>query len=253
MNAFGGSSSNAARAKLAHNEQDEKIMAMLEEEGAKRRAAEEAKAAEKLKVDVEGIAKEWATKEYTLRMLNGDIDDSLSEKDFLGKRAAYDDGEGGNASKKQRTGQGDGGDNDDAPSIPPMRQSTHFPIFRQGFARIGQLQATTPKVQNETSVSAGVGGGMGTTARADCPPAAWNASESGDAAAATSSLSAAVARASMSTIPQLAQGERSCANPQLLCLQQRPRTLKHTMIWASKQLVGTSRELPSAPPLPCLR
>jgi hypothetical protein len=47
-------------------------------------------------------------------MLNGDIDNSLSEKDFLGKRAAYDDGEGGDASKKQRTGQGNGGDDDDA-------------------------------------------------------------------------------------------------------------------------------------------
>ena len=54
-------------------------MAILEEESAKRRAAEDAKAAEKREVDVEGIAKEWATKEYTLRMLNGDIDDSLSE------------------------------------------------------------------------------------------------------------------------------------------------------------------------------
>jgi hypothetical protein len=40
---------------------------------------------------------------------------------------------------------------------------------------------------------------MGTTARADRPPAARNASESGDAAAPTSSLSAAVARASTST------------------------------------------------------
>jgi hypothetical protein len=85
------------------------------------------------------------------------------------------------------------------PSIPPMRQSTLFPIFRQGFAQIGQLPATTATVQNETSVSAGVRGGMGTTARADHPPAARNASESGDNAAPTSSLSAAVARASTST------------------------------------------------------
>ena len=83
-NAFGGSSSSGiARVKSARDEQDEKIMAILEEESAKRRAAEDAKAAEKREVDVEGIAKEWATKEYTLRMLNGDIDDSLSEKDFL--------------------------------------------------------------------------------------------------------------------------------------------------------------------------
>jgi hypothetical protein len=39
---------------------------------------------------------------------------------------------------------------------------------------------------------------MGTTARADRPPAAWNASESGDAAAPTISLSAVVASASTS-------------------------------------------------------
>ena len=39
-------------------------------------------------------------------------------------------------------------------------------------------------------VSAKVDGGLGTTARADRPPAARNASESGDAAAPTSSLSA---------------------------------------------------------------
>jgi hypothetical protein len=85
------------------------------------------------------------------------------------------------------------------PSIPPMRQSTLFPIFRRGIARIGQSPATTATVRNETSVSAGVGGGMGTSARADHPLAARNASESGDAAAPTSSLSAAVARASTST------------------------------------------------------
>ena len=84
------------------------------------------------------------------------------------------------------------------PSIPPMRQSTLFPIFRRGIAQIGQSPATTATVRNETSVSAGVGGGMGTTARADRPPAARNASESGDTAALTSSLSAAVARASTS-------------------------------------------------------
>ncbi len=33
------------------------------------------------------------------------------------------------------------------PSIPPMQQSTHFPIFRQEFARIGQLPATTATVR----------------------------------------------------------------------------------------------------------
>ena len=32
---------------------------------------------------MEGIAKEWAIKEYTLRMLGGDLDSSVSEKDFM--------------------------------------------------------------------------------------------------------------------------------------------------------------------------
>jgi hypothetical protein len=82
-NVFGSSGYGASGIKSARDEQDEKIMALLEEESAKRRAVEEAKAAEQRKIDVEGIAKQWATKEYTLRMLNGDIDDSLSEKDFL--------------------------------------------------------------------------------------------------------------------------------------------------------------------------
>jgi hypothetical protein len=48
---------------------------------------------------------------------------------------------------------------------------------------------TTPRVSHPP-------GGSGTTARVDRPSAAQNASESGDAAATTSSLSAAVARAS---------------------------------------------------------
>ena len=111
------------------------------------------------------------------------------------------------------------------PSIPPMQQSTLFPIFRRGIARIGQLPATTAPVRNETSVSAGVGGGMGTTARADRPPAARNASESGDTAAPmrVCRLRSLVPQ----RVPQPAQGGRCWANPRPLCLQQRPRTLKH--------------------------
>lgn len=90
MNAFGSSyssssssSSSIARAKTARDEQDEKIMAQLEEQSATRRAKEDAEKAKQRVIDIEGIAKEWATKEYTLRMLNGDIDDAISEKDFL--------------------------------------------------------------------------------------------------------------------------------------------------------------------------
>jgi hypothetical protein len=67
-----------------------------------------------------------------------------------------------------------------APSIPPMQQSTLFPIFRQENARIGQSPATTATVRNETSVSAKVGGGSGTTPHADRPRAAWDVLESGD-------------------------------------------------------------------------
>jgi len=86
----------------------------------------------------------------------------------------------------------------DAPRIPPVQQSTFFPIFRRGNARIRQSPATTATGRNETSVSTKVDGGLGTTALADRPPAARNASESGDTAATTSSLLAAVARASTS-------------------------------------------------------
>jgi len=49
-----------------------------------------------------------------------------------------------------------------------------------------------------TSVSSEFDGGLGTTAQAARPPAARDASESGDAAAPSSSLSSAVARASTS-------------------------------------------------------
>jgi hypothetical protein len=61
------------------------------------------------------------------------------------------------------------------PSIPPVRQSTLFPIFR----RFGESPATTATGQNEMSVSAKVDGGLGMTLHADCPQAAWDASESG--------------------------------------------------------------------------
>jgi hypothetical protein len=56
---------------------------------------------------------------------------------------------------------------------------------------------------------------MGTTARADWPPAVRNVSESGDAVAPTSSLSAAVARASMSTSVG-ARGTELCQPPAAL-------------------------------------
>ena len=58
-------------------------MAMLDAEIAKSDAAKKAKAEEEKRIEVEGIAKEWAIKEYTLRMLGGDLDSSVSEKDFM--------------------------------------------------------------------------------------------------------------------------------------------------------------------------
>ena len=69
--------------KSARDEADEKIMAQLEKESAERQAKQDVIDAEKKKTDIEGIAKEWVTREYTLRMLNGDIDDTVSEKDFM--------------------------------------------------------------------------------------------------------------------------------------------------------------------------
>ena len=58
-------------------------MKMLQEESAKKESMTSEQSEKEKKIAIEGIAKEWAIKEYTLRMLNGVIDDSLSEKDFL--------------------------------------------------------------------------------------------------------------------------------------------------------------------------
>lgn len=58
-------------------------MKMLQEESAKKQSMTSEQTEKEKQIAIEGIAKEWAIKEYTLRMLNGVIDDSLSEKDFL--------------------------------------------------------------------------------------------------------------------------------------------------------------------------
>lgn len=71
------------KAKSARDEQDEKIMAKLDAEIAKSEARKKAEAEEQKGIEIEGIAKEWAIKEYSLRMLGGDLDDSVSEKDFM--------------------------------------------------------------------------------------------------------------------------------------------------------------------------
>jgi len=69
--------------KTARDEEDKRILALLEAETAKSEAKKKAEAEEARRIEVEGIANEWAIKEYTLRMLGGDLDDSVSEKDFV--------------------------------------------------------------------------------------------------------------------------------------------------------------------------
>jgi len=71
------------KVKSARDLEDEKIMAMLDEEIAKSEAQKKAEADAKKKIEVEGIAKEWSIKEYSLQMLGGDLDESVSEKDFM--------------------------------------------------------------------------------------------------------------------------------------------------------------------------
>jgi len=80
-NAFSASASNVSKTK--RDEEDERIMAMLDEEMAKTEAIKKDLADKAKAVEVEGIAKEWAIKEYSLRMLGGDLDDSVTENEFL--------------------------------------------------------------------------------------------------------------------------------------------------------------------------
>ena len=74
---------SAPRGRTARDEEDEKIMAILEEQSAKSEARKEAEAKKEKDIEVEGIAKEWAVKEYSLRMLGGDLDESVMEEDFV--------------------------------------------------------------------------------------------------------------------------------------------------------------------------
>jgi len=72
-----------AKATAVEDEADKKIMAMLDIQIAENKAKRDAEAAAQKKIEVEGIAKEWTIKEYSLRMLGGDLDDSVTEKDFM--------------------------------------------------------------------------------------------------------------------------------------------------------------------------
>mmetsp|Transcript_25805 Transcript_25805/g.46754 ORF Transcript_25805/g.46754 Transcript_25805/m.46754 type:complete len:622 (+) Transcript_25805:151-2016(+) len=72
----------AARNK-SRDEEDEKILAILDAEIAVSDARKKDEAAKQKQIEIEGIAKEWAIKEYSLRMIGGDLDDSISEEDFM--------------------------------------------------------------------------------------------------------------------------------------------------------------------------
>ena len=104
----------------------------------------------------------------------------------------------------------------DTPSMPPVQQSTLFPIFQQGNVRIVQSPATTATGRDKRSISSMVDRGSGTTALADRPPAACDASESENAAAPTSSLSAAVAHTSTSASAEMRTTPRASPPPAAL-------------------------------------
>mmetsp|Transcript_20132 Transcript_20132/g.32615 ORF Transcript_20132/g.32615 Transcript_20132/m.32615 type:complete len:612 (-) Transcript_20132:161-1996(-) len=72
----------AAR-RTARDEEDEKIMAILDAEIAASDARKKDEAEKQKTIETEGIAKEWAIKEYSLRMIGGDLDDSIGEEDFM--------------------------------------------------------------------------------------------------------------------------------------------------------------------------
>merc|ERR1712127_1052950 len=72
----------AAR-RSARDEEDAKIMAILDAEIAASDARKKDEAEKQKTIEIEGIAKEWAIKEYSLRMIGGDLDDAVTEKEFM--------------------------------------------------------------------------------------------------------------------------------------------------------------------------
>lgn len=72
-----------AQRKSARDEEDERLMAILDADIAKSQAEKQAEAEKQKTIDIEGIAKEWAIKEYSLRMLGGDLDDAVTENEFM--------------------------------------------------------------------------------------------------------------------------------------------------------------------------
>ena len=70
-----------ARAK--RDEEDAKIMAILDAEVAKDEARKKAEEEAIKKQEIEVIAQQWAIKEYSLRSIGGDVDPSVTEIDFI--------------------------------------------------------------------------------------------------------------------------------------------------------------------------
>lgn len=65
------------------DEEDAKIMAMLDAEIAKDEAKKKAEKEAIKKEEIEVIAQQWAIKEYSLRSIGGDVDPSVTEIDFI--------------------------------------------------------------------------------------------------------------------------------------------------------------------------
>lgn len=70
-----------ARAK--RDEEDERIMALLDAEIAKDEAKKKAEEEAIKQGEIEVIAQQWAIKEYSLRSIGGDVDPSVTEMDFI--------------------------------------------------------------------------------------------------------------------------------------------------------------------------
>lgn len=69
--------------KSTRDEEDAKIMAILDAEIAKDEAKKKAEAEAIKQGEIAVIAKQWAIKEYSLRSIGGDVDPSVTEIDFI--------------------------------------------------------------------------------------------------------------------------------------------------------------------------
>ena len=69
--------------KAVRDEEDAKIMALLDAEIAKDEAKKKAEEEATKKEEIQVIAQQWAIKEYSLRSIGGDLDPSVTEIDFI--------------------------------------------------------------------------------------------------------------------------------------------------------------------------